>query len=57
MMRFALADADRRLFGVQRWCFRGAIDGWITLAMAVPLEIQIREYVSHLGRESFFEFI
>lgn len=30
-MRFTLVDEGRRRFIVDRWCFRGSIDGWFSL--------------------------
>jgi hypothetical protein len=29
VLRFILADAERRTFRVQRWCYLGSIDDWI----------------------------
>jgi hypothetical protein len=55
MMRFVLADAAKRRFTVERWCFRGSIDGWIFLAGPADLPGLVRKYVPHLGRESFFD--
>ena len=57
MLRFTLSDADRRLFSVERFCFRGSIDDWINLAVMVPLEESIADYVPHLGEESFYDLI
>jgi len=55
MMRFVLRDADERLFEVQRWCFRGSIDGWICLDGPASLPMLVDKYAPHLGHESFFE--
>jgi hypothetical protein len=55
MMRFVLADAARRKFTAQRWCFRGSIDGWTFLAGPADLPGLVRKYGPHLGRESFFD--
>jgi hypothetical protein len=57
MLRFVLDDVDARLFTDERWCFRGAIDDWIFVAGPAPLPKQIRNYVPHLGRESFYELM
>ena len=32
VMRFILADADERTFGVQRMCYLGSIDDWIDIS-------------------------
>ncbi|MEX2358764.1 MAG: hypothetical protein WEE51_10560, partial [Pirellulaceae bacterium] len=57
MLRFTLEDTNKRLFSVERWCFRGAIDDWIFVDRPAPLAKQIKKYVRHLGQESFFELI
>ena len=45
----------QRLFVVQRYCFRGAIDDWITISLPNTLEHGVRTFVKHLGQESYFE--
>lgn len=57
MLRFTLRDAEKRLFMVERWCFRGGIDDWFYLAGLGPLEKLASGYVPHLGDESFYELI
>jgi hypothetical protein len=57
MMRFTLADPEARLFELERWCFRGAIDNWFFLDGPKPLADLARRYVKHLGKESFFELL
>jgi hypothetical protein len=57
MLRFTLEDAEKRLFRVERWCFRGSIDDWFYLASGKPLEALARKYLPHLNRESFFELM
>ena len=57
MLRFNLVDEDERLYSVERWCFRGRIDGWISLARGRPLERQAALYLPHVGVESFFELM
>jgi hypothetical protein len=55
VMRFELLDADRRLFHVERWCFRSSHDGWMHLAGPASLSDLVERYAEHLGEESFFE--
>lgn len=57
MMRFTLTDKETRAFTVERYCFRGRIDGWLFLDGPGALAPLVRKYVKHLGRESFFELI
>ena len=56
MLRFWLVDEDKRIFRADRWCFRGSIDGWISLMGGDgSLETLARKYLPHLAKESFFE--
>ena len=58
VMRFILADGERRLFAPERYCFRGNIDDWITIGCgAAPLGKLAKKYIKHLGRDSFYELI
>jgi hypothetical protein len=57
MLRFALVDEDERLYSVQRWCFLGSIDDWISLAAAMPLQSAAKSHLPHVGQESFFELM
>jgi hypothetical protein len=57
MFRFELIDEEERLYAVQRWCFRGAIDDWYFLGGGASLNVLAREYLPHLGKESFFELM
>ena len=56
MLRFVLADPERRLFLAERFCFRDAVDDWIDIG-GPPQELPrvIGKFIKHLGRESFFE--
>lgn len=57
MMRFTLIDDKKRLFSVDRWCFLGSIDDWFPLADAADLSKQVKKYIPHLGKQSFFELM
>jgi len=58
MYRFVLQDDARRLFKLDRWCFRGRIDGWIPLTVQGDSLLKIaKKYLPHLGRESFYDLI
>ena len=54
MLQFLLEDEQRRLFTAQRYCFRGAIDDWIDIGYG-PLTQLVKQYVPHLGQESYFD--
>lgn len=57
MFRFTLLDEDERIYRIERWCFRGRIDRWISLKGRGPLEELAQRYLPHLGDESFFELM
>src|SRR6266478_1952867 len=54
MLQFLLEDEQRRLFTAQRYCFRESIDDWIDIGYG-PLRTLVKQYVQHLGQESYFE--
>jgi len=56
-MRFELLDSEKRIFGVDRFCYLGGIDDWMDLDSSTNLEALVAEYVSHLGQESFYDLI
>ena len=57
MMQFVLEDVETRVFTVERWCFRGFIDGWIPLDNSTDLQKLVQTYSAHLGKESFYELM
>ena len=54
MLQFVLDDEKCRTFTAQRYCFRGAIDDWIDIGYG-PLTTLVKQYVPHLGQDSYFE--
>ena len=55
MMRFVLVDAKLRQFIVERYCFLGSIDDWISIGKADELSKLVKQYVKHLGQASYYE--
>ena len=55
MLRFIPTAKDRSLYAVERWCFRGAIDNWISIGSPMLLQAALEKYAPHLHRESFFD--
>ena len=55
LLQFVLADNDQRIFVAQRFCFLGSIDDWIDIGSPQSLNKLIKQYVKHLGQDSFFE--
>ena len=55
-LQFVLVDETLRKFGASRFCYRGAIDGWMTMLGKTDfLEPLAKKFLPHLGQESFFE--
>jgi hypothetical protein len=57
MMKFILIDTKDRIFKVQRYCFRGSIDGWIEIGGVGKLQDILKEYVKYLGHDSYYELL
>jgi hypothetical protein len=57
MMQFVLVDKETREFSVERWCFRGSVDGWVELDSSTDLKALVKKYSHHLGKESFYELM
>jgi hypothetical protein len=57
MLRFILTDDEHRKFVAQRYCFRGSIDDWIEIGGPDSLEKLVKEFVKHLGQESFYDIL
>jgi len=55
IMRFILEDETERTFIAERYCFRGSVDDWIYIGGPNSLEKITREFIKHLGKESFYE--
>jgi predicted transposase YbfD/YdcC len=54
MLQFVLSDDKPRAFVAQRYCSRGAVDDWIDIGQG-PLATLVKQYVTHLGKESYFD--
>ena len=55
VLRFILADAERRLFAPERYCFRGSVDDWISIGPRERIEKLAARYLRHLGQDSMYE--
>jgi hypothetical protein len=55
VLRFCLEDKEKRMFTVERFCFRGAIDEWICLAGPDDFRSIVKKYVNILGTDEFFD--
>jgi hypothetical protein len=55
VLRFILANAERRTFRAERWCYLGSIDDWIDVRPMRPLDQLARQLITKLGTDQFFE--
>jgi hypothetical protein len=55
VLRFILADAERRTFRVERWCYLGSIDDWIDVGPMGAVDELARQLMPRLGSDRFFE--
>jgi len=55
IMRFTLVDKEKRIFSVERMCYRSFVDGWLELYDANTIDVLAKRYCYHLGRDSFYE--
>ncbi len=55
VLRFILMDPAQRRFTAERYCFRGSVDDWISVGPPATLPALLKQYVKHLGRDSFYE--
>ena len=54
ILRFTLTDAERRTFRVERMCFLGSIDDWISIDFG-PIDQLAQSLIPRLGTDAFFE--
>lgn len=57
MMRLTLVDVDKRLWSVERFCFKGSVDDWIYLAGPGKLKPLADKFLKHLGKDSFYDLM
>jgi hypothetical protein len=55
VMRFTLLDPAQRLFGAERMCYLGDIDGWLDLFKTESVTTLADALIPTLGTEEFFE--
>jgi hypothetical protein len=55
VLRFTLLDPTRRLFGAERMCYRGSIDGWLKLVQTGPMAKLARALIPTLSTDQFYE--
>ncbi len=48
-------DGLERNFEVERYCYRGSVDDWITIGSESDMDKIGSNYLIHLGRESYYE--
>jgi hypothetical protein len=55
VLRFTLLDSEQRLFGAERMCYLGDIDGWLDLSATGLVATLADALIPTLGTEEFFE--
>jgi hypothetical protein len=55
VLRFILLDPARRLFGAERMCYLGSIDGWLELGQTGPVAKLAHALIPTLGTDQFYE--
>jgi hypothetical protein len=55
VLRFTLLDPAQRLFGAERMCYLGDIDGWLDLFKTGSVATLADALIPTLGTEQFFE--
>jgi hypothetical protein len=55
VLRFILLDPTRRLFGAQRMCYLGSVDGWLELGQTGPVAKLARALIPTLGTDQFYD--
>ncbi|NNJ11673.1 hypothetical protein EKD04_015160 [Chloroflexales bacterium ZM16-3] len=55
VLRFRLADPERRIFSAERWCSLGSIDDWIDVGVSGSLAQIAGPTVARLGDDAFYE--
>ncbi len=54
-LHFVLINEEKRIFMVERFCYLGSIDDWITIGKPDKLQNQVQKYIKHLGQDSYYE--
>lgn len=55
ILQFVLINQEKRTFLTRRYCFLGSIDDWIDIGRPDTLPKLVKEYVKHLGQDSYYE--
>ena len=55
IIRFVLANSEKRHFGAQRMGYLGGVDGWIDVEYSKPLAELASRMIPALGTDEFFE--
>jgi hypothetical protein len=55
ILQFELVDQKERKFITKRYCFLGSIDSWIEIGQVDVLTKLVKQYVRHIGKDSYYE--
>ena len=54
-MQFVLVDKDKRIFQARRFCYRSWKNDWIDIGNPNAIETVSKEFIHHIGKQSYFE--
>lgn len=55
VLRFILSNEATRAYRVERWCYLGSIDDWISVGSMGSVEKLARQWIPKLGTDALFE--
>lgn len=50
-------EEGEKIYVLERFCYRGRIDDWIAIGYDDELKLLAKEYLPHLGKESYFNLM
>ena len=57
-MKIIIEKSDtEKVFEIQRYCYRGRIDDWITIGYETDISEVGRKYLCHIGKESYYDLM
>lgn len=48
-------NKQEREFEIKRYCYRGSVDDWIRVGVESDIKLVVRNYLVHLGRDSYYD--
>ena len=54
-MKLIKTGNESNEYAIQRYCYRGSVEDWITIGMSSDLKKMLEKYTYHIGKESYYE--